>query len=468
MSTKSSKQKASASKADKDEALWADKPKDSKDMEVEEEEEEEEANEPEYEVELILDKKIKKGQILYLVKWKGYSLDETTWEPADNLDNAPLKIRDFENQLLAKNKESAKTTSHEQVSFIAPEAKTSKKNAQSYEESVNTVEEPSKVGGKRGRKKFEEDGTEQEDDKPKKSRGRPKKDSKEEDKSDDNKKGSKVKNNNDDDALDFKIKKLVVKENPSTLSGDTPYKQIVEANNNEEKKTINPVDPLLTLIKPTVVDTNIDLPQDKKQIEKLYEEIFTKANQAPDSNKNGINDFISQLTLPPIIPPNLIQNNTPIFTDTGMNIINKGTKVQDKLQGLSLSKMMQDEKLMESENESVNQSIEKKDLGSEVSTLEESQPITKIKKKGKGELGSLEKGDIPIKVIGIRPVKEHSDLEIMVNWKQRDNGIKPSDSKIMRIDLLKHGFFMPLIEFYESKMKLEGAPQFDPKMLPKN
>jgi len=64
-----------------------------------------EEEEEEYEVEEILDKKIKKGIALYLVKWKGFSLEDTTWEPATNLENAPLKIKNFENQLLAKEKE---------------------------------------------------------------------------------------------------------------------------------------------------------------------------------------------------------------------------------------------------------------------------------------------------------------------------------------------------------------------------
>ena len=50
----------------------------------------------EYEVETILDKNIVKRKIYYLVKWKGYPSYDATWEPAENLVNAPEKIKEFE------------------------------------------------------------------------------------------------------------------------------------------------------------------------------------------------------------------------------------------------------------------------------------------------------------------------------------------------------------------------------------
>jgi hypothetical protein len=49
----------------------------------------------EWEVEEILDSRIQKRVLQYLVKWKGYTISDNTWEPAKNLTNAPDEIRKF-------------------------------------------------------------------------------------------------------------------------------------------------------------------------------------------------------------------------------------------------------------------------------------------------------------------------------------------------------------------------------------
>lgn len=54
-----------------------------------------ETTEEEYEVEKILARKKVKGQIYYLVKWKGYDTSENTWEPIKNLTNCREEIRKF-------------------------------------------------------------------------------------------------------------------------------------------------------------------------------------------------------------------------------------------------------------------------------------------------------------------------------------------------------------------------------------
>jgi hypothetical protein len=50
----------------------------------------------EYEVESILDKRRWYNRAEYLVKWKGYPVYDSTWEPLTNLANAQQAVEDFE------------------------------------------------------------------------------------------------------------------------------------------------------------------------------------------------------------------------------------------------------------------------------------------------------------------------------------------------------------------------------------
>jgi hypothetical protein len=50
----------------------------------------------EYEVEKILKQRTRKGHKEYLVKWKGYSEKESTWEPESHLKNSPKILKEFQ------------------------------------------------------------------------------------------------------------------------------------------------------------------------------------------------------------------------------------------------------------------------------------------------------------------------------------------------------------------------------------
>jgi len=54
----------------------------------------------EYEVESILDLRIRDGQMYYYVKWKGWSSEMNTWEPRNNLANCTHKLEKFHEEFV--------------------------------------------------------------------------------------------------------------------------------------------------------------------------------------------------------------------------------------------------------------------------------------------------------------------------------------------------------------------------------
>jgi len=53
------------------------------------------AGHEEQEVDRILDSKRRYRKLHYLVLWSGYRYNHTSWEPAENLKNAPDVVADF-------------------------------------------------------------------------------------------------------------------------------------------------------------------------------------------------------------------------------------------------------------------------------------------------------------------------------------------------------------------------------------
>ncbi|CCO35049.1 Retrotransposable element Tf2 155 kDa protein type 1 [Rhizoctonia solani AG-1 IB] len=64
--------------------------------------------EEEYKVEGIMDSRENKGKWEYLVKWKGYGPEESTWEPKANLQNAAKHLKKYEKLLRQKSLDAAK------------------------------------------------------------------------------------------------------------------------------------------------------------------------------------------------------------------------------------------------------------------------------------------------------------------------------------------------------------------------
>ena len=65
---------------------------------------------PKYEVAAILDSRIVRNKLYYLVDWLGYSHSERTWEPIENVTNARALLDDFHRQYPDKPGPQSKTT----------------------------------------------------------------------------------------------------------------------------------------------------------------------------------------------------------------------------------------------------------------------------------------------------------------------------------------------------------------------
>jgi hypothetical protein len=70
-------------------------------------------DEEEFEAEKIIDECTYYGKKQYLVKWKGYTMENSTWEPEAHLKNSPDLVKDFQDHAMPRQIQMISINSHD-------------------------------------------------------------------------------------------------------------------------------------------------------------------------------------------------------------------------------------------------------------------------------------------------------------------------------------------------------------------